>query len=142
VKLSATHRTPWDYVISKCKISSSAVGEKKGENMKVSNQKRGNVAMTNTLKRDADKCLADVPVAYVFWCNDGRIIKNMRELKEALEQMDDAVYVYHVNSEKNDFSTWVKDVLSDEKLAWDLSKSMDRLEAARRVAARVTLLDE
>jgi hypothetical protein len=90
------------------------------------------------LKQDADKRLADVPVEYAFWCNDGRIVKSMRELKEALEQMSDAIYVYHANAEKNDFSIWVKDILVDEKLAGDLSKSSDRLEAARCVAARVT----
>jgi hypothetical protein len=108
--------------------------------MKGSNLKRGNAAMTTTLKQDADKRLADVPAEYAFWCNDGRIIKSMRELKEALEQMGDETYVYHVNAEKNDFSTWAKDVLIDERLAWDLSKSTDRSEAARRVAARVTFL--
>jgi hypothetical protein len=98
--------------------------------------------MTKTLKQETDKHIVDVPAEYAFWCNDGRIIKNMRELKEALEQMDDAIYVYHANAEKNDFSTWVKDVLADEKLAWALSKSMDRPEAARRVAVRVTFLGE
>ena len=96
--------------------------------------------MTKILKQDAEKRLADVPGEYVFWCNDGRIIKSMRELKEALEQMGDESYVYHVNAEKNDFSTWVKDVLVDEKLARDLSKSVDRAEASRCVAARVTFL--
>ena len=96
--------------------------------------------MTKMLKQDAEKRLADVPGEYVFWCNDGRIVKSMRELKEALDQMDDAIYVYHANAEKNDFSTWVKDVLIDEKLAQDLSRSADQMEAARCVAARVTFL--
>jgi hypothetical protein len=104
------------------------------------NLKGGNAAMTKILKQDAEKRLADVPGEYAFWCNDGRIVKSMRELKEALEQMGDAIYVYHVNAEKNDFSTWVKDVLVDEKLARDLSKSADRIEAARCVAARVAFL--
>ena len=96
--------------------------------------------MTKILKQDSDKRLADVPGEHAFWCNDGRIVKSMHELKEALEQMGDAIYVYHANAEKNDFSAWAKDVLIDEKLAWDLSKSTDRSEAAKRVAARVTFL--
>jgi hypothetical protein len=108
--------------------------------MKGSNLKGGNAAMTKILKQDAEKRLADVPGEYAFWCNDGRIIKSMRELKESLEQMGDAIYVYHVNAEKNDFSTWAKDVLIDEKLARDLSRSANRSEAARCVAARVTFL--
>lgn len=96
--------------------------------------------MTKILKQDAEKRLADVPAEYAFWCNDGRIVKSMRELKEALEQMGDELYVYHANAEKNDFSVWAKDVLIDEKLARDLSRSANRLEAARCVAARVAFL--
>ena len=108
--------------------------------MKGSNLKEGNAATTKILKQDADKRLADVPGEYAFWCNDGRIVKSMRELKETLEQMSDAVYAYHANAEKNDFSAWVKDVLIDDKLAWDLSKSADRSQAVKRVAARVAYL--
>ena len=111
-----------------------------GKNMKGSNLKEGNAATTKILKQDADKRLADVPGEYAFWCNDGRIVKSMRELKETLEQMSDAVYAYHANAEKNDFSAWTKDVLIEERLPWDLSKSMNRSQAAKRVAARVTYL--
>ena len=104
--------------------------------MKGSNLKEG----TKILKQDADKRLADVPGEFAFWCNDGRIVKSMRELKETLGQMSDAVYAYHANAEKNDFSAWAKDVLTDERLAWDLSKAADRSDAAKRVAARVAFL--
>lgn len=106
--------------------------------MKGSNLKEGNAVTTKILKQDAEKRLADVLGEYAFWCNDGRIVKSMSELKETLEQMSDAVYAYHANAEKNDFSAWAKDVLIDERLAWDLSKSTNRSEAAKRVAARVT----
>jgi hypothetical protein len=108
--------------------------------MKETSPKRGNTIMTKTLKQETDKRIVDVPAEYAFWCNDGRIIKNMRELKEALEQMDDTIYVYHANAEKNDFSTWAKDMFIDEKLAWDLSRSANRSEAAKCVAARITFL--
>jgi hypothetical protein len=114
--------------------------DEEGENMKESNLKGGNAVMTKILKQDADKRLADVPGEYAFWCNDGRIVKSIRELQETLEQMSDAVYAYHANAEKNDFSAWVKDVIIDQRLALDLAKSADRSEAAKRVAARVTYL--
>jgi len=108
--------------------------------MKGSNLKEGNAVMTKILKQDADKRLADVPGEYAFWCNDGRIVKSMRELKETLEQMSDEGYAYHANAEKNDFSAWAKDVLIDQRLALDLSKSAGRSQAAKHVAARVTYL--
>ena len=104
------------------------------------NIKGVDAVITKVLKEDADKRLADVPGESAFWCNDGRIIRSMRELRETLGQMSDELYAYHVNAEKNDFSTWAKDVLMDERLAWDLSRAADRSEAARRVAARVTYL--
>jgi len=114
--------------------------DEEGGNMKGSNLKEGNAVMTKILKQDADKRLADVPGEYAFWCNDGRIVKSMRELKETLEQMSDEGYAYHANAEKNDFSAWAKDVLIDQRLALDLSKSTDHSEAAKCVAARVTYL--
>ena len=48
--------------------------------------------------------------------------------------MSDETFYYHSNQEKRDFSNWVQDVIKDEKLARDLAKSENRLQAARRVA--------
>jgi hypothetical protein len=90
--------------------------------------------------KDAAKILADVPVEKRFWCHDGRYLKNLDELKDALEQMTDEVFQYHTNAEKTDFSNWVNDVIGDEKLSRDLVKCTTRADAARVVAARVKLL--
>ena len=104
------------------------------------NTKEVDAVMAQVMKEDADKRLADVAKESAFWCNDGRTVKNMRDLQEALEQMSDEVYAFHANAEKNDFSIWARDVLMDERLYLDLSRSADRSEAAKRVAARVTVL--
>jgi hypothetical protein len=84
--------------------------------------------------------LGDVPEEKRFWCHDGRYLKNLDELKDALEQMSDEVYHDHSNEEKTDFSNWVKDVIGDEKLSRDLLKCATRIEAARVVIARVKWL--
>lgn len=96
--------------------------------------------MTKILKEHAERRLADVPDQYTFWCHDGRIIRNIRELKDALELMGDETYAYHANNEKNDFSKWVKDIIGDEKLARDLSKASDKRQASQYVKARETFL--
>lgn len=96
--------------------------------------------MTKILKEHAERRLADVPDQYVFWCHDGRMIKSIRELKEALELMSDKTYSYHANNEKNDFSNWVKDIIGDDKLARDLSKSSDKRQAFEYVKAREVFL--
>lgn len=96
--------------------------------------------MTKILKEHAERRLADVPEQYVFWCNDGRIIRSLRELKDAFESMSDETYCYHANKEKSDFGKWVKDIIGDEKLARDLSKSSDKRQAYDYVKARETFL--
>ncbi|MFA5309145.1 MAG: hypothetical protein WC370_06620 [Dehalococcoidales bacterium] len=84
--------------------------------------------------------LGDVPVEKRFWCHDGRYLKNLEELQEALKQMTDDVFQYHANAEKTDFSNWVNDVIGDEKLSRDLLKCTCRTEATSAVAARVKYL--
>ena len=81
--------------------------------------------------------LADVPVEKRFYCNDGRILNNMEELVSALKVMSDETFRYHANESRNDFSTWIADVIGDDKLAADLRKVTSRQETAKVVAARV-----
>ncbi|MFA5375450.1 MAG: hypothetical protein WC455_06830 [Dehalococcoidia bacterium] len=96
--------------------------------------------MTKILKQHAERRLADVPDQHVFWCHDGRILHNLRELMDALEMMSDEAYAYHANKEKNDFSAWVKDIIGDDKLARDLTRSSDRRQAFEYVKAREVFL--
>jgi len=91
-------------------------------------------------KEQAKKLLAKVPEEYVFWCSDGRVFRDMSELAEGLVTMSDDIFVRHANSEKNDFSNWLRDVINDEKLAKDLQNMLDRTEAARTVATRIIVL--
>jgi uncharacterized membrane protein YheB (UPF0754 family) len=88
----------------------------------------------------AETMLGDVPEEKRFWCRDGRYLKNLDELKDALEQMTDEVFHYHSSEEKTDFSNWVKDVFGDEKLSRDLLKCTTQVEAAKAVTARVKWL--
>jgi len=47
----------------------------------------------------------------------------MKELETALNTMTDETYSFHANTEKNDFTNWVQDVIKDEKLAQVPAKS-------------------
>ena len=91
-------------------------------------------------KGQAKKLLAKVPEEYIFWCQDGRIFNDMKELAEGLAAMSDDTFAYHVNLEMNDFSKWVKDIINDDKLASDIAMSTSRAEAAGYVAARLAVL--
>ena len=92
-------------------------------------------------KQDAEKLLADVPEYRSFWCNDGRIFRNMRDLSAGLASMSVHTFAYHLNDEKNDFSKWLTDSVEDEKLAEDLEYPISRREAAKTVKERVSFLD-
>ncbi len=88
----------------------------------------------------ARKWLGDVPEEKGFWCQDGRALKNLSELEVALREMGDETFRYHSSERGNDFSNWIRDVIGDDKLAEDLQKKTDRIEAARAVADRIAWL--
>ncbi len=97
--------------------------------------------MVRITKDIAEKRLADVPDDIFFRCCDGQILRNLRELANVLAGMDSEVFVYHVTEGKNDFSTWVRDVIGDEKLARDLKKSLSKDQAAKAVSSRIVFLE-
>ena len=84
--------------------------------------------------------MANVSPEYIFWCHDGRTVKNTQELAETLKNMNDDTFVFHVNANNNDFSNWVSDIIQDKKLARDLSKALDQAQAAQRVMDRIAFL--
>ncbi len=96
--------------------------------------------MPRITREDARKYLADVPPEYVFYCHDSCVFKNMKELRDGLANMADEVYTYHANSEKNDFSQWVKDIIKDEQLAVDLQSARSKSDAAGKVSSRIVAL--
>ena len=92
------------------------------------------VRMTRSV---AEARLVDVPEEKRFWCQDGRYLKNLEELKSALEEMTEETFRFHSNDIKTDFSNWVKDVIGEDKLARDLQKCTTPAQAARYVAERI-----
>ena len=97
--------------------------------------------MARISKQDAKQLLAEVPEKYVFRCCDGRIVRSMREIENAFIDMTDETFAFHSTEGNNDFSNWVRDVIRDEKLAKDISKSLNRAQAAKSVLARTAFLD-
>jgi len=92
------------------------------------------------LKEQEEKFLFKVPGKDVFRCHDGRTFRDMKELADGLVTISDDIFAYHVNSERNDFSKWVRDVIGDEKLASDLATATNRTQAAGYVTARLAVL--
>jgi hypothetical protein len=98
--------------------------------------------MVETLKQEAKRFLADVPEEYAFRCHDGLILQSMKQLGSALNSMTDETYVFHANTEKNDFSNWVRDIIKDRIMANDLQKATNRAQAAKLIASRMAILSK
>lgn len=72
------------------------------------------------------KIFADAPGEHYFGLCDGQQIKNIRMLADCLESVDDGVFYHHVNSERNDFATWINDIFGEEALAAELQNVKDK----------------
>jgi hypothetical protein len=99
------------------------------------------VRVVRISKEEAMRRLGDVPHDKRFWCNDGKIIKNLRELETSLNNMSPETYQYHRDDGRNDFSRWVRDVVGDNQLAEELGKASSRDQASRAVAKRISFLE-
>ncbi len=53
---------------------------------------------------------------YFILCN-GKPVKNIKELADIMEELEDSVFNHHVNDDGNDFANWVKDIFRDIELA-------------------------
>jgi|AntRauTorckE6833_2_1112554.scaffolds.fasta_scaffold00021_14 hypothetical protein len=77
-------------------------------------------------KRRVTKSPAALPAAMAqeaFWVNNGEVLHTLSDLAETLRTMDDATFRHHVNQEKNDFATWVEEVLEEPACATDLKRA-------------------
>jgi hypothetical protein len=92
-------------------------------------------------KTMAETRLGDVAAEKYFFCQDGQVFRNLRELEAALSDMSLGTYQHHVDESKNDFSNWVGQVIGDDKLSRDLLKSVGPVQAGKSVAARIAWLE-
>ena len=80
------------------------------------------------------RALVHAPPDRCFWINHGPVVKNLRELRDALAQsVSDAQFAHHVGAGKNDFANWVEAVLDDALCARALRRAKTRLAALRAV---------
>ena len=93
-------------------------------------------------KQDAARVLSDTGGDKSFFCHDGCVARNLHQLVECLGHMNDDSYNHHVTAVKNDFSTWIRDVFGDDKLANDLASCADRAEAVKAVTDRIAWLQK
>jgi hypothetical protein len=94
------------------------------------------------MKKAVKTVLSDVHQDNNFWVVDGTVLKNLHELLEALENMDEDTFKHHVNGENNDFHNWVKHVHKDQKLARLLSREIDRESTTTIIKRRIKEIEK
>jgi hypothetical protein len=84
------------------------------------------------------QALVQAPADKVFWLRDGAPIANLGELRDALASgMSDEQFAHHVGPGRNDFASWVDQVLGNPDCARALREAVTRKDAARAVEANL-----
>ncbi len=74
-------------------------------------------------KRSNKKTLIIATSDQCFWINEGPAVRDLVELRDILSEINKEQFIHHVNSMKNDFASWVEEVLCDEKCANNIRRS-------------------
>ncbi len=61
-----------------------------------------------------------------FFLHGGGTLSSLDELFTELQTMEPHVYNHHVNEERNDFATWVRDVFGDHFLAKNIELAQEK----------------
>jgi hypothetical protein len=83
------------------------------------------------------KVLSDCPPDKTFWISNGIVCRNIYELTSNISSMNEYTFRYHVNrdNKKNDFASWIRQVICDDTLA-------ERLYAIKEKDLYVDVLKE
>jgi len=96
--------------------------------------------MQEISKEDANRFLSAVPEDKKFFCNNGEVFSTLKELENSLMTMNQEVFEYHVNEEKNDFSSWIYDVIGHTELAAAVRNVKDRKRIAKQLQKSIKTL--
>ena len=92
------------------------------------NKKRTKVKSKRKYNEVNSKYLVECADDKSFILSNGTKLNSIKQLSDYLNFMDDNIFNNHVNSSKNDFSNWIKDVFKNSKLANRISKVKSKEE--------------
>ena len=99
------------------------------------------VKVEKTTKEDKRLKIKNTKPEHYFILFDGRPLRNLLELAEAMDEMTDEMFHHHVNDFRNDFATWTKDVFKEIELAEKLhklkSKEKHQIEILKHLVKRL-----
>jgi hypothetical protein len=96
--------------------------------------------MARLNKEQAKRALSNVAPEKSFWVNNGPVLRNIEELSKAIAGMPKETFKHHVNTEKNDFAAWIREVVGDDTLANALKKVKTKQTAIKKLKQRLATL--
>lgn len=93
-------------------------------------------ALTDTAKASPTPSQPEAiaPPEKIFRLHDGKEMRSLSDLRQALAQMERETFTHHVNEQRNDFSIWVDDAL-------ELHSTAAKLAGVRSIEAMKEILD-
>ncbi|MBU1198627.1 MAG: hypothetical protein KKF46_08065 [Nanoarchaeota archaeon] len=78
-----------------------------------------------TIQKKPDICKDAPEMNYFVLCN-GQPVKNVKELADVMDEIEEHVFDHHVTSDKNDFANWIEDIFKDMELAQKLAGAKEK----------------
>lgn len=116
-KAKTTRKTAKKAAVKSAAKKTARKAVKKAATKTVKTARKAAATKARSAKLDVYKLGQDAPGERYFILVNGRPVKHVAELAEVLDDLEDHVFDYHVNPERNDFHTWVKEVFKDVELA-------------------------
>ena len=89
---------------------------------------------------EARRILSRVSKTDMFWLCTNENLRSLYDLAISLGKVDDDIFRYHVNRDKNDFEVWIRDVIKDKELAREISRVKTKETLIRKINERVTAI--
>ena len=72
-----------------------------------------------------------------FYVNDGSVLKDLNDFAEKMKNISEDAFSHHVNTERNDFASWTREVLKDGILARSILKAKAPEEIVKSIEKRL-----
>lgn len=109
----------------------------KKSSTKVKSTKKSKTAHAPIQVTIHQRVFGEVPAEHSFYLGDGRELKSIVDLTDALETMSDEIFNRHVSEAHNDFANWIQDLYKEESLAQQLREITCRMETQRRILKHI-----
>ncbi|MBW2990622.1 hypothetical protein KY348_02865 [Candidatus Woesearchaeota archaeon] len=102
---------------------------RKTKNNKRKRKKRGRPPKKKTRRKKTTRrtvVTKNAPKKHYFILCNGMPVRNVKELADLMDKLEEQVFNHHVRADGNDFANWVKDIFKDIELAEKMAGTKDK----------------